>query len=252
MADICRECIKKGNPGNEGVWMDFGTDNRYLIKASHIDKHGGADIVYFFGSRNAAGDNGKAPGQPVGDLSDPGHFYELCGMSRNGVYIWDVTQAQRFVLRYANPAYEKIAKLKAETAYGKSLEEIVPMKMLDQIQSWFAECVAIKKDVEFVQKYSERVLVTKLSPRLEGNRVTRIFGTHTDITEFLSEQEELRIANERLKYYDNIIREQLCFEELIAKSLRDFWTPDKPGSTTVYIVLSGSLAGRWISTTSAS
>lgn len=218
--NICKDSIKRGKSSKRNVVIDlkFG---RYILKVSDTEKKMHYSLVCFHGTKLSNTSVDDTCNQVI-DTLETSHYYDICQTSRNAVFVLDVIDEKEFSIGYVNPAFEKLIKTKLEYIYGKSVKDIKPASMHDELSSLYKKCAQTKHPVELLQDFGQGVIVVRVSPKIIDGKVVKIFGACTDVTEHVLEQKELIVANERLLYYENILREQLEFEALISRFSREF------------------------------
>lgn len=159
---------------------------------------------------------------------DPTCFYEICNTLKSAVCVLEVTSQRNFIIRYINPICEKVLGVKYKDIYGKSVygigHHIVPQTALTLLKT----CLNTKKNVEHTLNLPDKQINIRLWPICKHNIVTRIVGVNTVINTKTS-VDCFNSPKQRLEYYEDILKEQLKFEELISKSLKGFMDAGNEG-----------------------
>lgn len=145
------------------------------------------------------------------------HFFNVCNTSKSAIYAIKVINQNELIIRYLNSSCEKMLGIKFEEVYGKSIYEIdqriIPRKAITLLKI----CLNTKKDVEHTFFLPEKAVHMHLWPICEKNQVVHIVGLNTVI----KTKQSVDFCQE-IEYYQDILKEQLKFEELISKSLKCF------------------------------
>lgn len=160
--------------------------------------------------------------------SDSNYFFDICNSAKNAICALEVTDQSDFIIRYLNPIGEKMLGVKFKEVYGKSVYGldrcIVPETALTLLKT----CLNTKKDVEHTFFFPEKEINIRLWPICRNNHVIRIVGINTMINRKLC-VDCFNSFNQKPDNCEDILKEQLKFEELISKSLKGFMDAGNDG-----------------------
>jgi GAF domain-containing protein len=149
------------------------------------------------------------------------YLNELSDASDDGMFAWQALKSDEFFLIYANPAFLTQASL-TPANLGQTYEEIFSVKDAFVPHSQLDKCVKAGLPVKYNHECAEKTFCVSLYPVCEDDRITRIVGTSIDFTEQAGRTYQLECLNKQLVHSDQLLREQVKFEALIARVSRDY------------------------------
>lgn len=218
--EIIRRCrlAVSGEVHNEGFIANLGHGRPYKLTLIHYENNTSFFTATPLDSSQIAASHSVMVPQNMYHLS---YFHELADHSQNGIFIWQITSSGRYLLIYTNDAYLSLTGI-TKASLGKTLEESYLPDKADFIRTHFDSCVKTRQTVSYTHKHHDKIISVNLYPSFEDERVARIMGTATNITDHVLEKQQLEQANEQLSRCEVMLRDQLKFEELIASTTRRF------------------------------
>lgn len=216
--DIIQKCRvpMPGHQDSDSFLADLGYHVPYLVSFIHHDQ-----CTSFFSAVPIAKSASFFDDTSSKPLEQTTCFYELCDSSYDGMFAWQVFKSNDFFLVYANPAFCSQANLSAANL-NQTYKELFSHKESLIGHSQLNTCVSSGEPVKFNKEYAGKAFTVSLYPIRENGHVVRIVGTSIDITEQLTNTHQLECANKHLVRSDRFLREQVKYEELIARMSRDF------------------------------
>jgi|GEM_PF-2478509 len=213
----CR-LASSGRQDNDSFSADLGYDEPYKICLIHHDQctsFFAAEPIIHIDNDSPRSDNisSKSLGQKIYD--------ELCDASHDGLFMWQVWEANDFFLVYANPAFYDQVNLPSALP-DRTFNELFSDKKPFIPRSQINLCIKTGRSMTFTHKCAEKTFCVSLHPIAENGHVVRVAGTSTDITEHVNKTYQLECANKQLARREQTLREQAQFEELIARTACEY------------------------------
>ncbi len=210
----CRVAIS-GHQDNDSFLADLGYHEPYLVSLIHHDQS-----TSFFSAEPITNtvsnyDYIKKP------FEQTDCFHELCNSSHDGLFAWQVLKSDEFFLVYANPAFCAQAHF-SNTNLGQTYKELFSRRESPILRSQLNKCVNSGEPVKCNNEYAGKTFSVSLFPILKNGHIVRIVGSSIDITEQTTNAYQLECTNKHLMRSDRALREQVKFEELIARISREY------------------------------
>lgn len=137
--------------------------------------------------------------------------------TQDGIFLIKVLDNGDFCYLRTNLAHQNKTGIPVEQIMDKPPQELLGKEMGDLIAENYKKCVKIKKSIKYEEELNlpggERIWLTTLTPIIEGDKVSHIVGSSTDITERKKLEQEL----EKNANYDKLTglpNRRLFFERL--------------------------------------
>jgi diguanylate cyclase (GGDEF)-like protein/PAS domain S-box-containing protein len=131
-------------------------------------------------------------------------YRQIFDNSQEGLYLFDVTEDERFRMIEVNPAFERLVGIPREGMVGKFHEEILPGEMGEKVAAKYRRCLAAgtvyEEELELELPAGSLIYFSTLVPvRNEAGRIVRIVGITRDITERRRMEDLLRQREEMFR-----------------------------------------------------
>jgi diguanylate cyclase (GGDEF)-like protein/PAS domain S-box-containing protein len=137
-------------------------------------------------------------------LESQTRYRQIFDNSQEGLYLFDVTEDERFRMVEVNPAFERLVGIPREAMVGKFHEEVLPGEMGEKVAAKYRRCLAAgtvyEEELELELPAGKLIYFSTLVPvRNEAGRIVRIVGITRDVTERKRMEDLLRQREEMFR-----------------------------------------------------